>query len=191
MTGKGPVHQGAIHRLLTHKEHAIEMVDSIIKETDLDPCPEHTTDELDASSLFDLCRALVHMRALQDRCIANEGVICSEELTATKAKLKEESCLREEAEKAKADLATELTTLRGQVEKAKADAVEEFKVSQPFFDAYSLYYGIRFNDYLEQVGSVYPDLDLSKINIDDIMPQTPGGDDTVSDEPDDSSHTVE
>ena len=38
MTGKGPIAQGVVHRLLMHKEHAVEMVQSIIKETDLDPC---------------------------------------------------------------------------------------------------------------------------------------------------------
>ena len=32
---------------------------------------------------------------------------------------------------------------------------------------------------------------MSKINIDDTISQTLGGDDTVSDVPDDSSHTVE
>ena len=110
---------------------------------------------------------------------------------ATKAKLKEESRLREEAEKMKADLATKLTTLCGQMEKAKADTLAKFRVSQSFFDARSVYYGVRFDNYLKQVEFVYPDLDLSKTNIDDIMPQTAGGDNTVSDEPDDSSHTFE
>ena len=37
MIGKGPVILGAIRRLLTHKNYAVEMVDLIIKETDLDP----------------------------------------------------------------------------------------------------------------------------------------------------------
>lgn len=83
------------------------------------------------------------MRALQDRCIANEGLICqyrkrqevenkerdqykeavrilNEELTTTIAKLKEESCLREEVKKVKVDMAMELTTFYGQVDKAKA-----------------------------------------------------------------------
>ena len=32
---------------------------------------------------------------------------------------------------------------------------------------------------------------MYKINIDDTMLQTPGGDDTISDESDDFSHTVE
>ena len=54
--GKGPVTQGAVCRLLTHKDHAIEMVDSVIKETDLDPCANQTTEDLKASSLFDLLR---------------------------------------------------------------------------------------------------------------------------------------
>ena len=106
-------------------------------------------------------QALVRIRALQDRCITNEGVIrryckcqeiennkwdqykeaiyiLNEELMATTAKLKEESRLREEAEKVKADLATKLTTLCGQMEKAKADALAKFRVSQSFFDARSV-----------------------------------------------------
>ena len=40
MMGKGLVAQGVVRHLLTHKEHAIEVVKSIIKETDLDPCAE-------------------------------------------------------------------------------------------------------------------------------------------------------
>ena len=55
--------------------------------------------------------------------------IISEEMMATTTKLKEESRLREEAEKAKADLATELTTLRMQMDKAKASANTKFRVS--------------------------------------------------------------
>ena len=39
-----------------HKEHAIEMVESIIKEMDLDPCTEQTIKDLKASGLFDLSR---------------------------------------------------------------------------------------------------------------------------------------
>ena len=56
MVGKGPVAQGAVHRLLTHKEYAVEMVDSIIMETDLDPCANQMTEDLGASGLFDLSR---------------------------------------------------------------------------------------------------------------------------------------
>lgn len=80
---------------------------------------------------------------------------------ATTAKLKEKSRLKEEVQKAKADLVTELTTLYGQVDKAKANVIAEFRVSQPFFDACGVYYGDGFDDCLKQVGSVYPDLDLS------------------------------
>lgn len=38
------------------KEYAFEMVDSIIKETDLDPCADQTTEDLRASGLFDMSR---------------------------------------------------------------------------------------------------------------------------------------
>ena len=55
--------------------------------------------------------------------------IISEEMMATTTKLKEESRLQEEVEKAKADLATELTTLHMQVDKAKVSANTEFRVS--------------------------------------------------------------
>ena len=51
-----PVTQGTIRRLLTHKEHTVEMVKSIIKDTNSDPCAEQTTEELGASDLFDLSK---------------------------------------------------------------------------------------------------------------------------------------
>ena len=56
MTRKGLDAQGAIRHLLTHKEHAVEMVDAIIKEMDLDPCADQTTEDLGALGLFDLSR---------------------------------------------------------------------------------------------------------------------------------------
>ena len=56
MTVTGLVTQGTVRRLLTHKEHVIEMIESIIKETDLDLCVEQMIEELGASSLFDLSR---------------------------------------------------------------------------------------------------------------------------------------
>lgn len=92
------------------------------------------------------------MRVLQDWCLASEEVICrywqrqeiennkwdqykeavcilKEDMTATTPKLKEESRLREKAEKAKAGLTTGMTALREQMDKAKADVVAEFKAS--------------------------------------------------------------
>ena len=82
-----------------------------------------------------------------------------------------------------------MKTLRKQAEKAKADAVVKFRASQSFIDACAVYYGEGFNNCLKQVGSVYPDLELSKIFMDDTMPTTPIGDDTVNEEFDDSAHT--
>ena len=57
MMRKGLILQGTIRKLLTHKEHVVEMVDSIIKETGLDPYSDQTMEELEASDLFDLSRA--------------------------------------------------------------------------------------------------------------------------------------
>ncbi|XP_075671011.1 uncharacterized protein LOC142640690 [Castanea sativa] len=74
MTSSDPITQGT-HCLLTHKIYAVEMVESIIKETNVDPCVEQEMEELRASGVFYLSRALVRMKVLRDRCVAEEGVI--------------------------------------------------------------------------------------------------------------------
>lgn len=56
MMGKGPVPLGPIQRLVTNKDYAMEMVNLIIKEMDLDPCSEHSLEDLGASDLYDLSR---------------------------------------------------------------------------------------------------------------------------------------
>ena len=60
MTGKGPIVPGPVQRLVTHKDYTIEMVTSIIKEMDLDPCDEHSSEDLGVSGLYDLSRVCPH-----------------------------------------------------------------------------------------------------------------------------------
>ena len=55
MTSSGPVTEGA-RLLLTHKGYAVEMVESIIKQTDMDPCVEQEIEDLGASGLFDISK---------------------------------------------------------------------------------------------------------------------------------------
>ena len=50
-----------MHCLLTHKEHVVEMVESIIKDADFDPCAEQMTEESGASCLFDLSRVCLFL----------------------------------------------------------------------------------------------------------------------------------
>ena len=94
----------------------------------------------------------MHMMALQDRCVAEEGVIgrlrkhnetltneqdqykdairtLNKEVMELNGKLKEETRQWEKEQKVKASLEKELTALLGQVETARADAVVEFKTS--------------------------------------------------------------
>ncbi|KAK9993342.1 hypothetical protein SO802_023045 [Lithocarpus litseifolius] len=149
MTGKGLVTSGLVQRLVTYKDYAVEMVTSIIKEADLDPCSEHSSKDLGASSLYNLSKALVHMKALQDRCVASGGRSDGFELTAKTKAFAVETRRLKETEKVKTDLATELATLCKQMEKAKADAVAEFRISQPFFDACGVYYDDGFEDCLK------------------------------------------
>lgn len=44
---------------------------------------------------------------------------------------------------------------------------------------------------MKQVRVVYPDLDLSQIIIDDTVSPTPGGEDAISNDTDDSVHIIE
>ena len=106
-------------------------------------------------------------------------------------KLKEESRPREEAKKAKVGLVTELTTFREQTEKAKANTIAEFRASQPLMNTCAIYYDDGFEDCLKQVGSVYLDLDLSKVSLDDPLLTTPKGGDIVDEKSDDSAHIDE
>ena len=56
MKMSGPITQELDRRLLTHKDYAVEMVESIIKDKDVDLCAEEMTEELGASGLFDLAQ---------------------------------------------------------------------------------------------------------------------------------------
>lgn len=85
----------------------------------------------------------------------------------------------------------EVAALRDQMDKAKVDSIAALRISRPFFDECGVFYGDGFHDCLKQVTAVYLNLDLSQIAIDDTVPPTLGGPDAVSDEVDDSTHTVE
>ena len=56
MTTSGPVIMEIDRRLLTHKDYAVKMMESIIKDQDIDPYAEQGTEELWLSGLFDLAR---------------------------------------------------------------------------------------------------------------------------------------
>ena len=151
------------------------------------------------------------MKALQVKCVANEGVIArqqmciknmtnwqeqyksalrsfNQEVKELKEKLEEEGRQQKKDLEAKETAEKELATLLGQVETAKTDAVKEFKDSQAFVDSCAEYYGVGFEDCLKQVKSNYPDLDLAKVSMDAPMPTTPVGD-AVPEETDDSTES--
>ena len=139
------------------------------------------------------------MKALQVKGVANEGVIAHQEkhiknlidgqdqykdafhtlnreVKELKEKLEEEGCQRKKDQEAKETAEKELTALLGQVEKAKADTVKEFKEFPAFIDSCAEYYGVGFKDYLKQVKSNYPHLDLAKVSMDEPLPTTLVGD---------------
>ena len=55
MTSSSPIIEGP-RCLLTHKDYAVEGVESFIKQTDLDPCAQLGTEDLGASAFFDIAR---------------------------------------------------------------------------------------------------------------------------------------
>ena len=59
MMGKGPIVPGPVQRLVTHKNYAVKMVNLIVKETDLDPYGEHTSEDLGAFGLYYLSRVCI------------------------------------------------------------------------------------------------------------------------------------
>ena len=148
------------------------------------------------------------MKALQDRSIAQEGVIArlrkcnrtltdkqeqykealrtlNKEMKELRQKVDEKGRQKKNEQEAKAMVEKKLTTLLRQMEMAKADAVKEFKASQPFIDSCSVYYGDEFEDFLKEVKSIYLNLDLSKVTMDDPLLSTPAGN-TILDQTDDS-----
>ncbi|XP_050259054.1 uncharacterized protein LOC126704055 [Quercus robur] len=191
MTSSGPVIEGP-RCLLTHKDHAVESLESLIKQTDLDPCAQLGTDDLGASAFFDIARALVRVKALQDRCTAKEGVVSrvrrhNSTLMDQQAQYKEAVRLLNtdlkdvkeklgEAEGEQKKLEEEVSSLRAQVVTAGTDAVEKFKTTQSFIDSCADYYGAGFDDCLKQVSLAHPELDLSGITMDTSVPMTPAAD---------------
>ena len=109
-----------------------------------------------------------------------------EELKDYKEKLTEETRRRELEAEAKMTAEKELRSILVQVETARNDAVMEFKDSSAFIDVCAAYYGDGFEDCLKQVKSAYPDLDLSRISMDESIPSTPVGE-AVHEEADDHS----
>ena len=61
----------------------------------------------------------------------------------------------------------EVTDLGQRVQTAGADVVQDFKATQSFIGSCAEYYGTGFDDYLKQVASAFPELDLSGITMDD------------------------
>ena len=154
----------------------------------------------------------MYEKVLQDRSVAQEGVIrhlrklnktltneqeqykgafrmLNKEVTTLTKKLKEEAHLQEKVQEEKTNLEAELTAICGQAETARAEAITEFKASWPFIDACTIYYGDEFENYLKQVWSIYLNLDLSKVSMDDPLPRTLVGGNTVSEEIEDSTQS--
>ena len=132
---------------------------------------------------------MVRVKALQDRCIAKEGIVgrvrkhnatlmneqgqYKEAIHTFNQEVKELKGKLEEADRQKQKLQEEVMALCEKVETAGTEAVQKFKTSQLFIDSCADYYGIGFDNCLKQVASAFPKLDLSEISMDAPEPMTP------------------
>ena len=128
-------------------------------------------------------QALVRVKALQDRCIAKEGVVTrvrkhntnlmnepgqyKDAVRTLNSELKEVREKLEEANHQNEKLQQKVTVLSKRLETARTDAVRDFKALQSFIDSCAEYYDNGFDDCLKQVASAFPELDLSGITMDD------------------------
>ena len=125
----------------------------------------------------------MHVTALQDRCIAKEGVVArvrrhnahlmeeqgqyKEAVRTLNRELKEVREKLVESGRQNEKLKGEVTVLEQRSQTAGADAVRDFQASQQFIDSCAGYYGTGFDDCLKQVASAFPGLDLSGVTMDD------------------------
>ena len=132
---------------------------------------------------------MVRVKALQDHCIAKEGVVTrirkhnatlineqgqyKEAMHTFNKEVKELKEKMVEAGSQKQKLQEEVTALQEKVETAGTDAVQKFKTSQSFIDSCVDYYGTRFDNCFKQVTLAFLELDLSEISMDEPEPVTP------------------
>ena len=104
----------------------------------------------------------------------NEQGQYKEAVRTLNSELKEVRGKLKEVDRQKEKLQQKVTNL-GRVETVGIDAIREFKASQSFIDSYAEYYGTGFDDCLKQIASVFPELHLSGITMDnegDDSPET-------------------
>ena len=78
-------------------------------------------------------------------------------------------------------LTADVTSLRKSMDKAKADAIKEYKDSHPFFNLLGSQYGEGFEDFRKQAVVLFPNVDISSVQIKLTVPSTPRVDDEVVD----------
>ena len=87
-----------------------------------------------------------------------------------------------EAGSQKQKLQEEVTALPEKVETTGIDAVQKFKTSQSFINSCADYYNTGFDDFLKQVASTFPELDLFGISMDMPEPVMPTRDVATDDD---------
>ena len=89
-------------------------------------------------------------------------------LAMTKKALEESKSLANELRKVLQDKEGEISTLREQVCQAKEDGKTEFRNFDGFLTELNDYYDNGFQECLRQVKTLYPDLDVLQVSLDNV-----------------------
>nr|POE52996.1 hypothetical protein CFP56_06858 [Quercus suber] len=149
MTSQGLVVPPPFPFLVKEKKYVTDTARSIIRDVDLDKCLKHKTDPLGDSSLHDIMMVI-----------------------DLKAKLSGMTHQTKDLVKENANLKFEVVALHEHMEQVREEAIEEYQVSQPYFNEMGVYYGNEFEDFHKQAILMFLDLDFSQIQIKLTTPTT-------------------
>ncbi|KAL0014000.1 hypothetical protein SO802_001069 [Lithocarpus litseifolius] len=168
---------------------ALERLSSLFTAEDYEDLGNRATEAMGETGLFSIAQAMVMMKGLMDRCVHHETALgrvrakvveTEDELAqlhawrvAQEKKLACSEQAREEFEKQTEvlqkvleDKDAEIENLKDQLCQAKDDAILEYRDSEAYLTELGSTFADGFDDFLRQVKSAYPSLDVSNFSID-------------------------
>ncbi|XP_065618811.1 uncharacterized protein LOC136062966 [Quercus suber] len=162
-------------------KYALEKLSSIITTEDYEDLSNHSTKAMGETGLFSIAQAMIMVKGLMGRCLNRETTldrlrdkmtVTEEELDKLKAwrvvqlkKLSMAKKARDEFYQRTKELKKVLEEKENEIRHTKDVAVREYRDSDDLLTELRVFYRDDFDDTLHQVKSIYPELDVSTINI--------------------------
>ncbi|XP_065621376.1 uncharacterized protein LOC112038720 isoform X1 [Quercus suber] len=181
MTGPSTQKEKAPVLLREDPKYALEKLSFVISPDDYEDLGNHSMEAMGETGLFNIAQAMLMMKGLMGRCLSHETTLdrlrekakaTDDELTQLRAwkavqekKLKMAEGVRDEYFKKTKELSKVLEDKEKEICQAKVDAVREYRDSNDLLLEPGSSFNDGFDDAFRQVKSLYPDLDLSSVNI--------------------------